>query len=91
LFCKTSRRANLQGNCEALRMNLGPSSDPLERGQVKVSRLYLNSLFRLLTKEIWCFCFQDKTGLRIEFYLDLVGFPFCRWKYGRGWNLQGRG
>ena len=84
LFCKTRRCANLQGDYEALKMNLGPRSDPLERAHVKVSRLYLNSLFGLLTKEIWCFSFQDKIGLRIEFYFELVGFPFWRWKYGRG-------
>jgi hypothetical protein len=39
----TEQIENLQRYCEALKSNLGTRSDPLERPQDKLSRLYLNS------------------------------------------------
>ena len=91
LFCKTSSYGNLQDNCDALRMSFGLRSDPLEQAQFNISRLYLNTQFGLWNKEIWCFSFRVETGFRIEFSFELVWFPLCRWKDGRGWTHKPRG
>ena len=84
LFCKTSSYGNLQDNCDVLRMSFGVTSDSLEQAHFNISRLYLNTLFGLWNKEIWCFSFRVETGFRIEFSFELVWFPLCRWKDGRG-------
>ena len=71
--------------------SFGVRLDPLEQAQFNVSRLYLNTLFGLWNKEIWCFSFWVETGFRIEFSFELVWFPLCRWKDGRGWTHKPRG
>ena len=72
------------GQLRRAQNSFGVRLDPLEQAQFNVSRLYLNTLFGLWNKEIWCFSFRVETGFRIEFSFELVWFPLCRWKDGRG-------